>query len=170
MLPTKKKRTFSTNVTNAAANNSSDASSYYAPPQLPQTSVATTQALQAGANPDILNKAAKYLGSKDFTGLCEKFAETVTQGKTGLYSSAIEAFDRQKDKVRTDIENMPVGSQIFFSANQGNGDYGHTGVASSPSTFVSATNNGVKNLDIAKWEKATGQTVLGYIPPTAPTT
>lgn len=161
----KKKRTFPSASISLTDNSSED----YTPPQDPGVAPAALTALRAGANPEVLDKAKKYLDSQDFIGLCERYVEKVTKGVTGLYSSAIDAFNKQKDQVRTDFQNMPAGSQIFYAPDQSNQGYGHTAIALGNGRQIGAQNNGVKESDIAQWQKATGQQILGYLPPVMPT-
>ena len=112
MNPKKKKKLFSKEALSSAFDTSSN--DYYAPPKDPQIAPAAATALQAGGDPGILSKAQGMLGSKEFTNLCERFAEVATKGKSGLFASAIDAFNKQKDQVRNDFQNMPPGSQICF--------------------------------------------------------
>lgn len=132
-------------------------------PAGPQVAQATTQAIQAGANPMILNKAKAALGSMDYTGLCERFVE-MTQGVRGKFASAIDAWHKQADQAVSGLGGIKPGDAIYFAPDRTNSGYGHTGVYTGDGKMISATNNGVKEIPLSNWIKSTGQQVLGYIP------
>ncbi len=141
-----------------------DASNASIPPQVnPAVASATTTAVQNGADPAILNNAKKMLGDQNYIGLCERFVEVATQGKSGLYPSAIAAFNAQKGNA-TDLANAKPGDAIYFAPDASNEGFGHTGVISGNGNMISATNTGVKETPIDKWTANTGQKILGVIP------
>lgn len=113
---------------------------------------------------NILNTASQYLGTQDYRNYCEAFVEQVTQGKTGLYPSAIQAWVNQQQNAIHGTQGIQPGDTIYFSANKSNGGYGHTGVYVGNGQFISATYNGVKTEDLGKWQASTGQQLLGYVP------
>lgn len=134
-------------------------------PSHPTTAPATNQAIQAGADPSVLNKAKQALGNQDYTGLCEKFVE-MTQGTTGKYASAIDAWNKQgaDGKAQSGLQGIQPGDAIYFAPDKTNSGYGHTGVYTGDGNMISATNNGVKETPLSGWIKSTGQQILGYIP------
>lgn len=112
----------------------------------------------------ILNTASQYLGTKDFNNYCEAFVEQATQGHTGVYPSAIQAWIAQQQSARLGTQGIQPGDTIYFGADKSNGGYGHTGIYIGNGQFISATYNGVKTADLSKWQASTGQKLLGYIP------
>ncbi len=112
----------------------------------------------------ILNTAAQYLGTKDYNNFCEAFVEQATQGHTGVYPSAIQAWIAQQNNAVQGTQGIQPGDTVYFSANQGNGGYGHTGIYIGNGQFISATYNGVKTANLAQWQQSTGQKLLGYVP------
>lgn len=127
---------------------------------------ATNIAVQAGADPAALVNAKHDLGVKDFIGLCERFVEQVSKGATGMFASAKDAFNQQKQQgqAQTDFSKMKPGDAIYFAADASNGGYGHTGIYSGNGKFISATNNGVQEHPIDQWSKSTGQKPVGFVP------
>lgn len=124
-------------------------------------SQAVLQAIQNGADPGMLGQAAQWLGKNAFVGLCEKFVEQVTKGKTGLFPTAISAWDKQQHQ--SGLNGVKTGDAVYFGADPSNGNAGHAGVYTTNGNFISATNNGIQEYNIQNWEKATGQKLLGYV-------
>lgn len=112
----------------------------------------------------ILNTASQYLGTQDYRNYCEAFVEQATQGHTGVYPSAIQAWMAQRNNAVQGIQGIQPGDTIYFGADSSNGGYGHTGVYIGNGQFISATYNGVKQTDLTSWLKSTGQQLLGYVP------
>lgn len=112
----------------------------------------------------ILNTAAQYLGTKDFNNFCEAFVEQATQGHTGVYPSAIQAWIGQQKSAVQGTQGIQPGDTVYFSADKSNGGYGHTGIYVGNGQFISATYNGVQTEDLNKWQQSTGQKLLGYVP------
>lgn len=112
----------------------------------------------------ILNAASQYLGTQDYRNYCEAFVEQITQGKTGMYPSAISAWVNQQKTAVQGLQGIQPGDTVYFSANKSNGGYGHTGIYIGNNQFISATYNGVKTEDLTKWQQSTGQQLLGYVP------
>ena len=112
----------------------------------------------------ILQTASQYLGTNDFNNYCEAFVEQVTQGKTGIYPSAIQAWISQQKNAVPGTNGIQPGDTIYFSPNQSNNGYGHTGIYIGNGQFISATYNGVKTANLSSWQQSTGQQILGYIP------
>jgi len=127
----------------------------------PQMATATTQAIQSGANPLSLAIAKKQLGDREYIGYCEKFVEQVTKGTTGIYPSAIDAWNQQQDKAVTGLDGVQPGDPVYFAPDSSNQGYGHTGIYAGDNQFVSATDNGIQQNDLGKWQQSTGQQVLG---------
>lgn len=98
-----------------------------------------------------------------FNGLCQAFVEHATLGHTGVFPTAIDAWNQQQNKAVPGLQNIKPGDPIYFSANQSNNNDGHTGIYLGDNKFISATNNGIKTNDIGKWVTDTGQSVLGYL-------
>lgn len=132
-------------------------------PDHPTISTAASAALQSGAQPKDVAWAQSHLDDQEFINLCEKFVEN-SQGRSGIYASAIQAWAKQKDNRVEGLQGIKPGDAIYFDADQSNGGYGHTGVYEGNGRFISATSDGVKEYSVAQWEKITGQSVLGYVP------
>ena len=99
----------------------------------------------------------------EFDGLCEAYAEQQKYGKTGIYPSAIAAWNNTENRVQG-TSGLQPGDQIFFAPNTSNGNFGHTGIYQGNGKFTSATYNGVQTNDLNDWQKNTGQSFLGFIP------
>lgn len=115
-----------------------------------------------------LEKAQADTGDQSYNNLCEKFVETNTYGKSGLYPSAKDAWNnyiQAGKQVGGNIYQAPKGALIYFAPDRSNNDYGHAGIADGQGNFVSATSTGVKTLPIQKWIETTGQRPLGYVVP-----
>lgn len=106
----------------------------------------------------------QYLGSQAWDDYCQKFVEQALYGRSGMYASAIAAWNAQAHKAVGGINGAQPGDQVFFSPNAGNGGYGHTGIYMGNNQFLSATDQGVKQLDLNQWQRGTGQKLLGYVP------
>lgn len=130
--------------------------------QHPIESQATSQAIQNGADPSLLNMAKQYLGKNAYIGLCEAFVERMTQGAEGLYRSAADAWNQHQNKTQG-LSGIQPGDAVYFAPDPSNGYNGHTGVYAGNNKFISATYNGVKEYDLNDWQKSTGQKVLGYV-------
>ena len=112
----------------------------------------------------IIGNVKNYLGSQDWNGLCESFAEKVT-GAGNLGASAIDAWKGQIGRaVQGTVDGAGIGDLVYFGADASNRGYGHAGVMMGPDSFASATDTGVKIYSIADWLKLTGQKLLGYVP------
>lgn len=122
---------------------------------------ATEQALGAGANPMILALAKQMLGKKAYVGYCQAFVRQM--GGTTQGASAIQAWNNAQNKVQG-TQGMQPGDLVYFSPNQSNQGYGHTGIYSGDNRYVSATNSGILENDLNNWQTATGQKLLGYVP------
>lgn len=122
---------------------------------------ATQQALQAGASPLVLSLAKKMLGKKEYIGYCQRFVERM--GGTTQGVSAIDAWNRSQNKVQG-TQGIQSGDLVYFSPNQSNQGYGHTGVYEGDNNFISATYGGVQRSNLADWAKQTAQKILGYVP------
>lgn len=107
---------------------------------------------------------SQYLGSQAFDDMCEKFVEQAMFGRTGMYPSAIAAWNAQAHKAIAGINGAQPGDQVFFSPNAGNGYYGHTGIYMGNNQILAATDQGVKQTDLNQWQRYTGQKLLGYVP------
>lgn len=129
-------------------------------------SQATSQAIQHGADPDMLANLYRTVGSQNYIGLCQKFVEQATMGSTGHYASASDAWHQQQDRAVKDsnLNGIQPGDAVYFDADQSNQGYGHTGIYTGNGKFISATDNGVQNNPLSDWIGQTGQKVLGYIP------
>lgn len=113
---------------------------------------------------NILQAASQYLGTQDFNNFCQAFVEKVTQGKTGIYPSAIQAWQSQQNNAVQGTQGLQPGDTVYFSPNASNNGYGHTGVYQGNGKFISATSNGVREYDLNQWQQMTGQQLLGYVP------
>lgn len=124
---------------------------------------ASNAVLQAGGSPDIVQRARRMLGKKEFINWCQAFVRTVT-GSNQFFGSAINAWKQQKNKAIPSLKGIKPGDAIYFSANSSNRGYGHTGIYAGNNQFISPTGKGVQQLPISNWINTTGQQVLGYIP------
>lgn len=108
---------------------------------------------------------SKQITGESWDGLCQAWVEQQTLGHTGVYPSALSAWNQQQNKaVKGTLTGIQPGDLVYFDANSGNGGYGHTGIYRGNGQFVSATDNGIAINSIAEWQKGTGQNLLGYIP------
>lgn len=129
----------------------------------PTVSTATTEALRAGADPSMLNRAKQYLGSTEFVRLCQRFTEKFTKGTTGSFPSAIAAWRGQQNKASTDLANIKPGDSVYFAADNSNQGYGHTGVYMGNGQFLNPSESGVQLSNLDDWMSRTGQRLLGYV-------
>lgn len=111
-----------------------------------------------------INAAQNYLGSQAFNDLCQAFVEQATYGHQGIYRSAVDAWNSQQHKAVPGIQGVKPGDVLYFSPNQGNGGFGHTGIYTGNNQFISATAGGVQYKNLNDWQQGTGQQLLGYIP------
>ncbi len=134
-------------------------------PGHPQIPIAAAQAMSSGANPQVLNKAKQSLGNQDFIGLCEKFIETVTQGKSGLFPSAAAAWDSytKTGQAQPGLNGASAGDMVYFKPDSSNQGYGHVGLLDQSGNLISATATGVRAVPLNTWIKDTGQQVLGHV-------
>jgi len=116
--------------------------------------------------PPTVQEARHYIGQQAYQGLCQQFAEAITDHKTGEFPSAVDAFNSyaQNKQAYQGLTGVTPGSLVYFSPNQGNGYAGHVGIYSGNGNFISATDNGIQELPIDEWTKQTSQSVLGYVP------
>lgn len=112
----------------------------------------------------MMNNLTSYLGSQAFNDMCQKFVEQMTLGHSGVYPSAIAAWNANAPKAYSGLQGANPGDIVYFSPNAGNGNNGHTGIYLGNNQFISATDQGVKKTDINQWMQATGQKLLGYLP------
>ncbi len=114
-------------------------------------------------NSKALATAQASVGDEDYNGLCEKFAEQVSYGKTGMFPTANDAWNHyaQNGQARPDVENAPMGSLLYFA----NGGAGHVAITDGKGNITGATDNGVKTLPLQEWVKSTGQKILGFVTP-----
>lgn len=127
----------------------------------PQVPVAAVEAIKAGGDVQALDKAFKMLGQDAFVNLCQGFVQSVG-GSNGAFDSAIDAYKAQQQNAKPGLQGAQLGDQVFFGPTKDN-PYGHTGLISGDNTFVSATPTGIKNLNIADWEKYSGEQLLGTV-------
>ncbi len=113
--------------------------------------------------PDDVALAQRSTGDQSYNGWCQAFVEHATMGKTGIFPSAIAAWNNQQDKAIPGLDGVKAGDPIYFAPNSSNEGYGHTGIYTGNGKFISATDNGVKEIPIDEWSKATGQQILGYL-------
>jgi hypothetical protein len=112
-----------------------------------------------------LDVANSYYGSQAYDDYCQKFVEQATYGHSNIYDSAIAAWNAQRQNaVAGSINGAKPGDLVYFSPNEGNKYFGHTGIYMGNNQFISATDNGVQYQDLNKWQKSTGQSLLGYVP------
>ncbi len=149
-------------------------------PQMPDTKVSQASAsvpfnrqasmAQDAAIADPLGKTplaahGAALDGHEYDGLCEKWAEKQVYGKTGIFPSAMAAFNANAQAGNiTSSKDPPKGAQVFFNSDESNGNFGHTGVSLGGGKFESATYNGIKVFSIPDWEKNTGQVYIGATP------
>src|ERR1035437_8866889 len=130
-------------------------------------STVTNQAIQAGFPPANLDRARQALGEKAYIGLCEKFVENAG-GKDAQFASASAAWNGQQGKaVKGSLNGIQPGDEVYFAPDKSNENYGHTGIYAGNGQFISATDNGIKQVDLGSWIQQTGQILLGYVKTTA---
>jgi len=115
--------------------------------------------------PDNVTQAQNLIGSQDYNQLCERFAEAVTKGKTGVYPSATDAWlDYSKQgKAKQGIDGLKKGDLIYWY-NPADSD-GHVSVYIGGDTMIGATDTeGIKQTNINNWAKDTGEQILGHVP------
>lgn len=125
-------------------------------------STVTNAAIKAGANPQVLANAYDSLGRTDYIGLCERFVEN-TQGKSGIYPSAADAWNAQLNNASNDMNSIQPGDEVYFAPDSSNHYQGHTGIYTGNNKMISATDNGVEQSDLNDWQNQTGQKLLGYV-------
>lgn len=155
----KKKKSFSQQSISAALADGYT-SPTYAPPKDPQVAPAAITAIQTGANPSILDQAKKYLGNKDFIGLCEAWVEQAT-GAPRKFASAIDDWNKTTDKIQG-LNGVQAGNKVYFAPDKSNQGYGHVGLLDEKGNLLSSTNSGVQSIPLDQWIASTGQKVLGY--------
>lgn len=130
-----------------------------------------SQAMSKIAPNSTAGKVGQAISSDtSWANLCEAYAEKSIYGKTGIFPTAIAAFqaNAQNGNISTSTKDIPKGSQIFWSADQSNGQNGHTMVANGNSTYRSPLSDGsIKDFTLQDWAKYSGQKYLGYAPPPA---
>lgn len=115
-----------------------------------------------------VSNAQSDIGDQQFNGLCERFVEQNTFGKSGLFSSAADAwqgYSKQGKAYQDDPENAPAGSMIYFAPDESNSGDGHVGISDGKGNIIAATSRGVAQTPISFWTKMTGQKPLGYVIP-----
>ncbi len=120
---------------------------------------------QKEATPSYVKTAAGDVGDQSYNGYCQQFVEQVALGRTGVYPSAVEAWNgyTQSGKAKSGIAGAKPGDLVYFAPDPSNGNYGHTGIVTGNNKFISATYSGVKEADLSDWQKQTGQQILGHV-------
>ena len=141
-----------------------EANASYSPLQISQ---AMAQLKPESKSPQVsVGKAVS--SDTNWANLCEAYAEKQIYGREGLYPSAIAAYqaNAQEGNINTSDKNIPAGAQLFFNADQGNGNNGHTGVSNGDGTFQAPlSDGGIHDFTLKDWLKYSGQEYLGYAPP-----
>lgn len=115
-----------------------------------------------------VNAAKNDVGDQSYNGLCEKFVEQQTYGQTGLYPTAIDAwndYSKQGKAIMGDVTNAPRGSIIYWNADNSNFGDGHASIADGQGNMISSTSQGVQQIPISQWQQTTNQQPLGYVIP-----
>lgn len=123
--------------------------------------------LSLNNSPADVSTAKTYVDNPEMNqhaGMCQQFVEQVTQGKTGIYPSAIDAWQQQQNRARAGLDGAKPGDAVYFAPDSSNGYSGHTGILTKDGKFISATDNGVKEMSIQDWQNMTNQQVMGYLP------
>lgn len=113
-------------------------------------------------------QAQTKLGNQDRNGYCQQFVEEATYGKSGMYPTAIDAWDtyaKNGQAYQGDVQKAPSGSLIYFAPDKSNEDAGHVGISDGKGGMISATDNGVEATSVADWQARTKQKPLGYVQP-----
>lgn len=105
------------------------------------------------------------MSNSQWAGLCQAYVEQQTLGHTGVYPSAVAAWNSQQRNQRTDLQNIKPGDALYFAPDSSNQGFGHAGIFAGYDNnghpiMQSALYNGVQNTDLTNWN----QKVLGYIP------
>jgi hypothetical protein len=98
-----------------------------------------------------------------YNGYCQKFVEDTTYGTSGIFPSAVDAWNSISDKVEG-LQGVKSGDLVYFTPDQSNEYNGHVGIYKGNGKFKSATDAGIADYSLEDWTKSTGQKVLGYVP------
>lgn len=111
---------------------------------------------------DLVNATSK-IGSQEYNAYCQRFAEQMATGHSGMYASAKAAFQDQakKGNANSDFSQMQPGDLLYF--DDPNQPYGHVGITDGQGNMISATYHGVQKSSINDWLKSTGQRPLGFV-------
>jgi cell wall-associated NlpC family hydrolase len=102
---------------------------------------------QLGSADRAIAWAINQQGRQDWDGYCEAFVE-IAYGTRYQYGSAQAAYNA----LHTSNDTSPdIGALVWFSPNAGNGGYGHVGIYIGQNQFISATDVGVKIMDLSYW-------------------
>lgn len=114
-------------------------------------------------NSNSVTAAQSDIGDQNYNNLCQKFVEQETLGHTGVYGSAIKAYEDQagKGNVSSDYGSLQPGDILFFEDK--NQPDGHTALYAGNGKMVSAESaDGVQQRNLSDWIRSTGQTPLGF--------
>lgn len=102
-------------------------------------------------------------GNADYHGWCQAFVEQVTRSPQ-KFSSASDAWNNyaQNGQAKSGLDGVKPGDPIYFQ--DPSNPAGHTGIYTGNGKFISATDNGVMEQPLSKWQSETGQQILGFIP------
>ena len=149
-------------------NSNQDLSDYAknASTQMPLDNIVDTAKnnINQSVTPNNISVAQQQLGNTNYNDLCQKFVEQMTMGRTGVYPSAIHAWNALASKAYAGLGGIKEGDVIYFAPNASNRGWGHTGIYKGNNQFISATDNGVQVNDLNNWQQTTGQQVLGFVP------
>lgn len=108
------------------------------------------------------------IGSQDDNGMCQRFVEKQTYGRTGIFPTAVNAWENYAKNGQAfsgDVNKSPAGSLVYFAPDNSNGNAGHVGISDGKGNMVSATYNGVEKSNISNWISSTKQQPLGFVKP-----
>ncbi len=131
----------------------------------PATSDSYFSGLNSSSNTQDVKLAQSDLGDQSYDNYCQEFVDNVLG--TPAQNRALTAKDawsnyQQTGQATTGTDGIQPGDIVYFTPTAKVPE-GHTGIYTGNNNFVSATWNGVENNNLDKWQKTTGQQVLGYV-------
>lgn len=131
------------------------------------TQSTTLPPIQSQQAPSDVQSAQGDTGDQTYNNYCEKFVEQAVYGKAGMFPTAADAINSysQQGQAFAGTKGIQPGDMVYFAPDQSNSYEGHAGIYTGNNKFVSATDNGVEEYDLNKWQKDTGQQLVGYVPP-----
>ena len=122
--------------------------------------------LNSSSNTQDVKLASSDLGDQSYDDYCQEFVDNVlgtpAQNRATTAANAWSNY-QQSGQATPGTSGIQPGDIVYFAPDQSNGYDGHTGIYTGNNSFISATYNGVQNNNLDKWQKSTGQQILGYV-------